>query len=516
MGYESIIRDQLAGHLNLIESGLVLIQKEYPLPNAIGCKGYVDILATDGFNNYVIIEIKRSKESSRQTLQEILKYTGLIKLNFGAKNSELRSIIVSANWDELFVPFCELTEDRSISIKGFKALLESDNTLSGLEEVTPMKLAPNRRKIGKAYPMYLYYQKQNRDNAINQFNENSANTGILDYLIVSISHEGKTFNDVHYGLVYGCNELALEQYFQVLKESEYLQRREGTFDDDSDYLRYLHECVIELICGEIDYDEWDDGSPERFEKALTAFEWQVETIARSGLFREDPRLTDEMLIAEMRGLTGHNRLKYSLFGSSQQPDRILEIKENCIVPFRYFPQQQALIQKLVDYFSAERKPYRLVVNTFCPDSVFDGLFRYMREDELGYLPIYSLFIDMIGEPLLYHFQGMLRWTGKTINIKSVTAFCERQDAETIFNRPIDVIRGVHDEKILKLLELRWEIYGVVFSDENIEKEGIISFPKSGAMKWTTLTSESILRWSQANAELKKYIERVYHQNITEM
>lgn len=516
MGYESIIRDQLAENLDLIERGLVLIKKEYPLPNAIGCKGYIDILATDNFNNYVIIEIKRSKESSRQTLQEILKYTGLIKLNFGAKDSELRSIIVSANWDELFVPFCELTEDRSISIKGFKALLNSDSIVSGLEQVTPIKLAPNRRRIGKAYPMYLYYKKQDRDQAISQFIKNSADVGIKDYLIISIYHEVETFNNVHYGLVYACNLLSKNHYFEVLMDSEYLQMEEGTFEDDDDYIRYLHECLIELICGEIPYDQWDNGSPERFEKALTAFEWQVENIARSGLFRDDPRLKDEMLIAEMRGLTGHNRLKYSHFGSSQQVDRIQEIKENCIVPFKFFPKQQALIHKIIDFFSAQAKPYRIVVNTFCPDSVFDGLFRYMREDELGYLPIYSIFIDMIDEPVLYHFQGMLRWNGKQCDMEKFRSFCTTEDAETIFNKSIDVIQGIYDNKICQLLELRWEIYGVVFSDDKVEKEGIIRFSKSGDMSWSGLNSDSILRWAQAHTGLKKYIEQLYRDNTSNM
>lgn len=514
MGYESIIRDQLAETLDLIEPGLVLLKKEYPLPNAIGCKGYIDILATDSFNNYVIIEIKRSKESSRQTLQEILKYTGLIKLNFGAMDSELRSIIVSANWDELFVPFCELTEDRSISIKGFKALLNPDNTVSDLELVQPIKLAPNRRKIGKSYALYLYRKKQDRDKAIDQFFENSASAGIRDYLIVSISHEKETFNDVHYGLVYANNQLTRDQYSELLRNVEYLQVEEGAFDDYEDYLRYLQECLIELICGKIHYDVYDDGSPEKFEKALTAFGWQVEVITRFGLFKDDPRLTDEMLITEMRGLTGHNRLKYSHFGSSQQPDRIREIKENCIIPFTFFPKQQALIQKIVDHFSAQAqaKPYRIVINTFCLDSVFDALFRYMREDELGYLPIYSVFIDMIDEPLLYHFQGMLRWTGKPVDIKAFESFCETEDMDTIFNRPIDVIRGLHDEKVIRLLQLKWQIYGTAFSDEKIETEGVIGFSKSGDMKWSRLNSESILRWAQANGKLKKFMEKLYQDN----
>lgn len=516
MGYESIIRDQLAANLDMIEPGLTLIQKEYPLPNTIGSKGFVDILATDDFNNYVIIEIKRSKESSRQTLQEILKYIGLIKLNFGAKDSELRSIIISTNWDELYVPFCELTEDRSISVKGYKALLDDDHLVLSMEQVEPQRLAPNRRTIGKAYSLYLYHTKKDRDNAIKRFVQNSTKATIQDYLVVSISHEAETFNSAHYGLVYACNQLSKKRYFEVLKNSEYLDIDEGDFDDDDDYIRYLHECLIVLISDKIKWDAWDNGHAEKFDKALTAFGWQVESIKRSGLFLEDPRLTDDMLISEMRGLTGRNRHKYIHFGSSQQADRIAEIRENCIIPFRNFPKQTEAIHKLLDHFAAQNKQYRIVVNTFCPGSVFDGLFRFMRDNELGYLPIYSIFIDMVDEPLLYHFQGMLRWTGKPLNMEAVRSFCETEDAETIFNKPIDAIQGIYDEKMLRLLNLRWEIYGVIFAEAKIEKEGVIKFSKNGSMKWDKLNSESILRWAQANRELKEYVANLYQQYTRDM
>lgn len=512
MAYESIIRDQLATDLNLIEPGLTLIRKEYPLPNAIGCKGFIDILATDIFNNYVIIEIKRSKESSRQTLQEILKYIGLIKLNFGAKDSEIRSIIVSTNWEELYTPYCELTEDRSISIKGYKALLMDNNKISHLDQVEPIKLSGNRRRIGKAYSLLLYKIPENRNSAVDQLIKKSAKENIKDYVILSISHETKTFNDMHYGVVYACNQLSIDRYLDILQNLEYLEQSDGDFEDEKDYIRYLHECLIVLITDNIRSEAWDDGSPEKLDQAVTNYGWIVEGITRSGLFKNDPRLTDEMLLAELRGLTGHNRHKYTHFGSSLQAERIRELRENCILPFKYFPRPIKEIHKIFDFFTSRLKEFRIGLTTFCPASVFDGAYRYMQEDELGYLPIYSIFIDMIDEPLLYHFQGMLRWTGKKSNMEALYTFCETEDAETIFNKPIDIIQGIYDEKMLRLMELKWEVYGLMISDDKIEKEGIVTFSKTGNMSWGKLRSESVLRWSQAHADLKKYLQALYHHH----
>src|SRR4051812_6256557 len=119
MQSEDSLRDYISQNLQLIDPELRFLHKEYKLPNYIGSKGFVDILATDIFNNYVIVEIKRSKASSRETLQEIVKYVGLIKQNFQARDSEIRVIILSTHWEELFIPFCEFLYQSTLSVKGY-------------------------------------------------------------------------------------------------------------------------------------------------------------------------------------------------------------------------------------------------------------------------------------------------------------------------------------------------------------------------------------------------------------
>lgn len=61
---EAEIRDQLASRLEILEPGLVFLAKEYLLPNTIGSKGFIDILAKDRFGNRVIIEVKRSNATA--------------------------------------------------------------------------------------------------------------------------------------------------------------------------------------------------------------------------------------------------------------------------------------------------------------------------------------------------------------------------------------------------------------------------------------------------------------------
>ena len=69
---EDTIRNWLAQNLSFIAPELSLIRTEFPLPDHIGSKGFIDILAKDVFNNFVIIEVKRANNSARDTITEIL------------------------------------------------------------------------------------------------------------------------------------------------------------------------------------------------------------------------------------------------------------------------------------------------------------------------------------------------------------------------------------------------------------------------------------------------------------
>jgi RecB family endonuclease NucS len=64
---EDKIRDYLAAHLDLIEDGLTLINKEEYLPNDKGASGFIDIFAKSKDGRLLIIEIKRSDAAARRS-----------------------------------------------------------------------------------------------------------------------------------------------------------------------------------------------------------------------------------------------------------------------------------------------------------------------------------------------------------------------------------------------------------------------------------------------------------------
>lgn len=109
---EDTIRNWLAQNLPFIAPELSLIRTEFPLPDHIGSKGFLDILAKDVFNNFVIIEMLKGLITRlRDTITEILKYHALIKQKYKAKDGEIRIIIISTHWSEIIRAFSELVNN---------------------------------------------------------------------------------------------------------------------------------------------------------------------------------------------------------------------------------------------------------------------------------------------------------------------------------------------------------------------------------------------------------------------
>ena len=139
------IRDYLANHIEIISKDFVVVRKEFQLKNIDGTNGAVDILARDCYNNYVIIEIKRSNQAARQALHEVTKYARLLKNNLKVKESEIRIIILSTEWEELLIPFSEYSQKTSLFLEGYKLIIDGyAGIVLGAELIKPFIAKPKR------------------------------------------------------------------------------------------------------------------------------------------------------------------------------------------------------------------------------------------------------------------------------------------------------------------------------------------------------------------------------------
>ncbi len=109
--YEKDLQNFLAKNLSLIEPGLILYMEEditgieFPVGNR-----FIDILATDKNNNYVVIELKVSRGYDR-VVGQILRYMAWIRKNHAEENQKVRGIIIAREISDDLLLACSETKN---------------------------------------------------------------------------------------------------------------------------------------------------------------------------------------------------------------------------------------------------------------------------------------------------------------------------------------------------------------------------------------------------------------------
>ncbi|MBF6100475.1 DUF91 domain-containing protein [Nocardia cyriacigeorgica] len=125
---ESVIRRHLADRLEMLEPGLRLFRQEYWIPNPEGTGGYIDILARDLHQNWVVIELKRANNTARETAQELAKYVELLRREKGVLPGRIRvfAVALEPQWTELLTPLSNLARDWDHDLRGYRLTIDRD------------------------------------------------------------------------------------------------------------------------------------------------------------------------------------------------------------------------------------------------------------------------------------------------------------------------------------------------------------------------------------------------------
>lgn len=343
---EQRIRDNLCSMLEIIEPGLVFLDKEKYLPNPIGTRSFIDIFARDKNNKYVLIELKRSKSSSRDALHQVLKYLEGVKENISLRDDEVRLIVISTEWSELLVPFSSFVNRIKCSVQGFNLVVDENNVPINTSIVEPLKLL-NDRLFAPWHELNLYETKENMLFALKAYEDSCAQKRIFDYVIVIMTppdgfHEASviaTFKNMEsiyensddnphtleslrahmseykYILYFATLELNETDCLDVIQKLAESDDREEFMDyildmEGDERLGTLHEKVYEIEPSPPN-DYYEIGYPAKFgTKLLNDEGWHVEKINRYGTLAQNELLTDELIIEELSGSQGNTGQRY--------------------------------------------------------------------------------------------------------------------------------------------------------------------------------------------------------------
>lgn len=336
---EAPLRDLLASQIYTLEDGLVLLNTEEYIPSEIGTRSFIDILAKDARGRWVLIELKRSHAASREAIHEIYKYVEAVKGHFGARDDELRAIIVSTEWKELLVPFSRFVRDTSISVSGVKISINEPDEVITAESVQALQMTSGR-VLSPWHEISLYGSDERLAEGLASYDASCKTKGIKDYIMVELrAPEGffessvlATAASLH-GIRGGTGELTEEEiadvagkmdrldhmiYFvpQLQTAEEYLEMIRADPEQYEEAKEFSdHMEGDELLCSLQEYaldanpkvyrDYFEIGYPAKFRCKLLEDEgWTITNIHRRGAFARNTILTDATILGEIEGDAG--------------------------------------------------------------------------------------------------------------------------------------------------------------------------------------------------------------------
>lgn len=360
---EAPLRDLLASKIYTLEDGLVVLSAEEYIPSALGTRSFIDILAKDARGRWVLIELKRSQAASREAIHEIYKYVEAVKGHLGARDDEIRAIIVSTEWKELLVPFSRFVSDTSISVSGVKiSVSEPDETITA-ESVQPLQMTSGR-VLSPWHEISLYTGDKRLAEGLASYDASCKAKGINDYIMVELkAPEGfyessvlATVASLHriQGITGEITEEEIAEvadkmdrldhmiYFvpQLQTAGEYLEMIRADLEQYEEAKELSgHMEGDELLCSlqeyalsaspKVDRDHFEIGYPAKFRCKLLEDEgWIIANIHRRGAFARNKILTDETILGEIEGDAGTSgqRLK-RIIGLSDKAEFIQLLRD---------------------------------------------------------------------------------------------------------------------------------------------------------------------------------------------
>lgn len=474
---EANLRDQIKDCLDLIEPGLIYIQKEYYINNEIGTSAFFDILAKDKQDNLVIIEVKKSKSTEREALTELFKYIALLKRTKALKDSEVRLIVISTDWRELLLPFSEFVQNTSYNSLGLKAIVDDKGSLESIEKVNILNKKFDR-KISRRHWLQLYERKKIRDKRSKEFASSLLKIGLKNFLILKFSYEHPYVpNKTEYGFYFAQQEEELSFYIDIINNNS-LERYEELceYTDDMIAEDKLDEFAdaIKDFC-HVAADEMEIAHPEKFKGYYEQDKWHIEKIVRYGSYKSE-YLSDETILFELCGYTGSSYNWYANVSTNSNNSLLQEIRDNyknCLYHNDYW---QHVITDILGYIQNKKNKCSFIITIYNPEDIFQEIAYYIKDNNPNFLPSFSIIIDEENNDEMEIFEGSIyQFQKKEIDFNNFTEkFFDNDMSSYLFMRHFGEQKSLNVEMMYELgLEYGCSYSSIMENETTLFYESVI-------------------------------------------
>lgn len=446
--HEDVVRDSIAANLDALETGLTLLAKEAYIPASIGTRGFIDILAKDTSGRYVLIEVKLTKQASRDTLHEVLKYIEGVKNHLALTETELRVMVAAVDWTELLLPFSSFVQRTTCSVQGFEISIDgtgqvvstcnvealpvsSGRMLSPWHELSFYKDAASLAKGIKTYEISLTAKKVDTYVLVVLDPPVGADAGAPSTKQITMGSVVASFGGVadtdlpapalyNHALYFAMQQLTRDEYIDRLPDDESGQETLSYLDgmEEEEALCTLQEAVLDADPPP-HHDFFEIGYAAKFHSRLIEEEgWRVKNIHRYGAFARNTQLTDETIISEISGEQGNSQQRLKMSFDPSNKTEVAEVSKRIDTCLRDNPSWRTQLQLVLKHLTASGESRTSHISVYNPSSGLTTVYLSHR-DETGplYVPSFSVQVPEGDADVLYY--GALLPTNKKPDLGSI-------------------------------------------------------------------------------------------------
>ncbi|WP_010552189.1 endonuclease NucS domain-containing protein [Brachybacterium paraconglomeratum] len=413
---ENQYRDYLAKHLDLIEVGLTLVDTELKLPNNMGAKGFVDIVARDNHGLIVLVELKRSDSAARSAIHELFKYATLFRKTFGLGVHQFRCILLSTTWHELAVPYAEFKNAAPFAVEGKKLTIDSDGNPAGTSPTPAIDLS-EAITICPKHAILLYSTARARDRDRQCIDEALEELKIDDHFSFSLDEFRNNPKVIHPFATYlVLGELSLEQRRHIERhdspanqdaiedpecEDEYSMDAESWEHEETVFSRVFTQCKPTSV---------EIGYPDKLRVILDS--WTVTGYSSSGRFDSSLIWPEDSLLSAALSEGGEHTNYFTYQTSTSNPFTRERLHTKLPYALLGAGQWEESVPTLIRSLLSDENVSAVSVKIYSPCDILLGI-AALHESRIDYLPSLEIIADTrIGNTRI--FAGFPTWDRETL------------------------------------------------------------------------------------------------------
>jgi hypothetical protein len=287
----------------------------------------IDLLARDRHGMWVVIELKRGRGPDRQALHEVAKYAELLSRERSLPSREIRTVIVSIDWDELLVPVSNVARDWLHDLRGYRLIIDDAGIPIGAERVS-LSPAPFEHRLTPIHFIYFYHSPSDRENGWRQVVQYAAETGCKDLVGVDLCYvgpSGEVIAPLALYIGFGCIEPVW-----IPGDSVAVSDDDDEYDDSENPYGPDYRQEYRALCNvtrHVFAQTSETGRPDLFANLRQDPNWEIGLLRGVGAYARDGLRGDEDILLELAGQRGETQILFSGSASTEVTSKLNSLRE---------------------------------------------------------------------------------------------------------------------------------------------------------------------------------------------